>query len=245
MNTKLFKIYIGMAAILLTIGACSFDFIPTRGSGDLVSETRQVSGFTAVEFSGAGDVEIIQDGSESIIIETDDDVMEYVTSEVRGGTLFVGLDFDGRVSILPTKMRVTLHVIDLNTISTSGAWDIQAESFETDSLNATISGAGSLQIDSLSANTLEAEISGAGEFTLAGQVEEQHVAISGTGTYKAGDLESQSAVVEISGAGNATLWVIETLEVSISGTGHVDYYGSPQVNLDQSGVGEVNNLGEK
>ncbi|NTV37818.1 MAG: hypothetical protein HGA82_01265 [Anaerolineales bacterium] len=99
MNTKLFKIYLGMAVILLTIGACSFDFIPKQGSGNLVSETRQVSGFTAVDFSGAGEVEIIQDGTESITIETDDDVMEHVTTEVHGGTLYVGFDFDGHMAV--------------------------------------------------------------------------------------------------------------------------------------------------
>ena len=103
MNTRYLKMAFGMNLILLLASACSF--IPTRGSGDLVTETRQVSGFEAVEFSGAGEVEIIQDGTESISIETDDDVMPHVLTEVEDGTLIVRLDFEGMISIQPTRLH--------------------------------------------------------------------------------------------------------------------------------------------
>lgn len=243
MNAKYLKVSIGMVIILLLASACGI--IPTRGSGNLVSETRDVSGFETVVFSGAGDVEIIQDGTESITIETDDDVMPYVETEVRGGTLYVGLDFDGIASILPTEMNVTLHVASLNGITASGAWSVHAESIETDSLEALISGTGSIRIDSLIATDLAADISGAGEFEIAGQVTSQHVGISGTGKYLAGDLQSETVKIDISGAGEATLWVTEMLDVTVSGTGQVDYYGRPQVSFDESGSGDINGLGDK
>ncbi|MBI4731193.1 MAG: DUF2807 domain-containing protein [Chloroflexi bacterium] len=243
MNAKYLKISVGMAVILLLASACGI--IPTRGSGNLVSETREVSGFDAVVFSGAGDVEIIQDGTESITIETDDDVMQYVETVVRDGTLYVGLDFDGIASIIPTEMNVTLHVAALAGITASGAWSVHAESIETDSLEALISGAGSIRIDSLTATDLVADISGAGEFEIAGQVTSQRIGISGTGKYHAGDLQSEVVVIDISGAGEATLWVTESLDVTVSGTGQVDYYGRPQVSFDESGSGDINGLGDK
>ncbi len=243
MNAKYLKISIGMAVILLLASACGI--IPTRGSGNLVSETREVSGFDTVVFSGAGDVEIIQDGTESITIETDDDVMQYVETVVRDGTLYVGLDFDGIASIIPTEVNVTLHVVTLTGITASGAWSVHAESLETDSLEALISGTGSIRIDLLTATDLVADISGAGEFEIAGQVTSQQVGISGTGKYHAGDLQSEVVVIDISGAGEATLWVTESLDVTVSGTGQVDYYGRPQVSFDESGSGDINGLGNK
>jgi hypothetical protein len=243
MNAKLLKVFTGMAVLLLLVSACGY--LPTRGSGDLITETRQVSGFEAVEFSGAGDVEIIQDGTESITIETDDDVMEHVTTEVRGGTLYVGLDFDGPISIMPTEMNVTLHVSELNEIGASGAWDVRAESIETDSLEARISGAGSVRIDTLTADDLTVEVSGAGDVEIGGEVVSQRISLSGAGKYRAGDLQSETASIDISGAGEATLWATETLDVEVSGAGQVDYYGSPQVSFDQSGAGDVHSLGDK
>jgi len=243
MNTKSLKVVIGMAVILLLASACGF--IPTRGSGDLVTETRQVSGFTAVEFSGAGHVEIIQDGTESITIETDDDVMEHVTTEVRGGTLVVGFDFDGPTSIMPTEMNVTLHVSALDEISASGAWDVTAESLETGRLDASISGAGSIHIDSLTADDLIVDVSGAGEVEIGGQVVSARISLSGAGKYQAGDLQSATTSIDISGAGEATVWATESLDVEVSGAGQVDYYGSPQVSFDQSGAGDIHSLGDK
>ena len=243
MNAKLLKVFTGMAVLLLLVSACGF--IPTRGSGDLITETREVSGFDAVEFSGAGDVEIIQDGTESITIETDDDVMEHVTTEVRGGTLVVGFDFDGPTSIMPTEMNVTLHVSELSEINASGAWEVTCASLETGDLQIGISGAGSVRIDALTADELTAEISGAGEMDIAGQVSAQHISLSGAGKYHAGDLQSETAEIGISGAGEATLWVTESLDVEVSGAGQVDYYGSPTVSFDQSGAGDVHSLGDK
>jgi hypothetical protein len=243
MNAKKLKIVLGMAVILLLVSACGL--IPTRGSGNLISETRAVSGFEAVEFSGAGNVEIIQDGTESITIETDDNVMPYVETEVRGGTLYVGLDFNRLASIIPTKMNVTLHVVSLTGITASGAWDVHSESIETDSLQTLISGTGSIRIDLLTATDLVANISGAGEMEIAGQVPSQRIGISGTGQYLAGDLQSETVEIDISGAGDATLWVTESLDASVSGTGQVDYYGSPQVKFNGSGAGDVTGLGDK
>jgi hypothetical protein len=243
MNTRKLLSAIGMVAILLLVSACGF--IPTRGSGHVISETRDVSGFDAVVFSGAGDVEIIQDGSESITIQTDDDVMPYVTTEVRGGTLYVGLDFKGILSIMPTRMDVTLHVDTLSRISTSGAWKVSSEELEAENLRAMISGTGSISIGMLTASDLVADISGAGNMEIAGRVASQRVGISGTGRYRAADLQSETVEIDISGAGDAVVWATESLDVTVSGAGHVDYYGSPQVHFDQSGSGNIKNLGEK
>jgi Putative auto-transporter adhesin, head GIN domain len=243
MNTKRLIPLTGMVVFLLLVSACGI--IPDRGSGNLVSETRDVSGFDTVEFSGAGDVEIVQDGTESITIKTDDDVMPHVRTEVVGSTLQVYLDFSGILSILPTRLNVTLHVKDLTGITASGAWDAHSDSLETTDLNILISGAGTISIDALTATDVLADISGAGKMELAGEVTSQDVSLSGAGKYLAGDLKSKTATMDISGAGDATLWVTGSLTVSVSGTGHVEYYGQPQVSFTESGSGTIKSLGDK
>jgi Putative auto-transporter adhesin, head GIN domain len=252
MNTKYIKIAIGLAVILLFASACGV--LPNRGSGRLITETRDVSGFNAVEFggsgnlfmySGAGNVEIVQDGIESITIETDDDVMEYVTTEVSGRNLFVKLDFGGQPPVLPTEMNITVHVRELNEIVVSGAWDMRAGLIESDRLEASISGAGNFRIDTLTVNDLRVDVSGAGDMEIGGEAASQRITLSGAGKYRAGDLQSGTATINISGAGKATLWVTGTLDVEISGAGRVDYYGDPTVSFHQSGAGSIHHLGDK
>lgn len=243
MNTKLHKIVLPLTLLLLLTSACTF--LPRRGSGRLITETRPVSGFEAVVLSGAGSLEIIQDGSESITIETDDDVMPHVETDVRAGTLYVGFDFDEAVSLMPTDVNITLHVRSLDSISASGAWEITCAALEADALEIAFSGAGQVRLDDLQAASLTAEISGAGRMKVAGQVESQSVSIIGTGRYEAGDLQSETAVVTLSGTGQATVWASDSLEAHISGAGQIEYYGSPQVSFDQSGAGAIRSLGDK
>lgn len=242
MNTKLLKASLGLTIVMLLVSACGI--IPTLGSRNLISETRAVSGFVRVEVSGGGSMDILQDGTESLTVETDDNVMQYVTSEVRGNTLYLGLDF-GLRSFLPSRLHFTLHVKDLTGISTSGSWDVVSESIQTGDLSIDISGSGKVIINTLTANELDTTVSGSGELDLSGEAKQQTINISGSGKYLAGDLRTQAATVRISGSGNVTVWASETLAVHVSGNGNVRYYGSPQVSFDQSGSGNVHSLGDK
>ncbi len=243
MNIKILKLISAMAVVLFLLSACIS--LPRSGSGRLVTETRDVSNFDSVDLSGAGQLEIIQDGSESLLIETNDYLIEHITTEVRGGTLYVGFDFDTPISLLPTEIKFTLHVRNLEQISVSGAWEIACDSLEADRLSLEINGAGRVRLKDLRAEVLNASLGGAGQIVIAGQVDSQDVEINGAGQYQADDLQSETATVSISGTGQATVWASERLTVETSGAGLVEYYGSPQVVFDRSGAGEIRSLGEK
>ncbi len=243
MNTKLLKTIIGMTVLLLLVSACGV--IPTFGSRNLITEDRAVSGYDRLNVSGGGDVTVIQDGTESVSIETDDNVMQYVTSEVRGGTLYVGLEFHGLRSVIPSALHVTVHVKEISGISTSGSWAVTAETLQSGDLDVSVSGSGKVTIQALTADSLKVDISGSGSTDLAGSVTSQQISISGSGRYTAGDLQSQDTRVDVSGSGNVTVWASATLDGSISGSGSINYYGSPQVSFDQSGSGHLKSLGAK
>jgi len=242
MNTKILKASLGLTIVMLLVSACGI--MPTLGSRNLITESRKVSGFERVEVSGGGSMEIIQDGTEALSVETDDNMMQYVTSEVRGGTLYLGLD-SGTHSLLPSRLHFSLHVKDLSGITTSGSWEVDSASIQTSALNIVISGSGKVIVKALTADKLDTTISGSGELDLTGDAKQQNVDISGSGKYLAGELRSQGASVSISGSGNVTVWASETLRVHVSGSGDVSYYGSPQVSFDESGSGKIHNLGVK
>lgn len=197
-----------------------------KGSGNIVTESRPVSGYTALSFSGAGDLNITQADTESLSITTDDNLMEYIETSVQGGTLLI--EFSEGVSLEPSEgIDFDISVIELNDV--------------------TFSGAGSLEADSLNvaAATFDIEVSGVAECTIAGQVEEQNITASGTLTYDAADFQCSTATVDISGVGDVTVWVSDALDVVISGVGNVYYWGLPSTTTDISGIGDVQGLGPK
>lgn len=248
-----FLLIIFVIAALTT--ACYVPSSPrlVRGSGNVIAEDRNVSGFDKIAVEGAGRVIITQGDRESLTIETDDNLMEYIRTEVKGDTLEIGFEDDvvfssgrGRVALDPTEGFVfRISVINLEAISVSGAADFEMDKIKTDSFDISLSGAGQVTIADLDANSLNVLVSGAGDVNLAGRVDDQVIKLSGLGRFQAFDLESQEASIIISGAGGANVWVSEMLDVTISGAGDVKYYGNPSVNPNISGVGRIQSQGEK
>ena len=127
----------------------------TGGAG----ESRDVRGFTSVELTSFGDLQIDQTGTE-FTIEAAPDVLPQLTSEVSGGVL--------RLGVVPgTTIRATTPVVYRLTVA---ALDSVAVSCEETSRPRTCRPA-------------TADISGAGDMTLSGTVDLQVVTISGTGEY--------------------------------------------------------------
>ena len=236
---KKFIVLIGVLLVSL-LTACGL--IGVRGSGNVISESRSVSNFSRVSLSGSGELIITQGGGESLTIEADDNLMQYLESEVRGDTLHLGSKRNTNVN--PTRaIRYNLGIIELNSLNLSGSGRAEANSIDTDSLDIGVSGSGNVRINTLGADSLTVRISGSGEFELGGRVVDQEIRISGSGDYFARELESKTTKITVSGSGKATVWVIDSLDVNISGSGSVDYYGQPAINMLGSGSGNLNNLG--
>lgn len=244
---SLLKISLLLIVVFL-LSACSLPFISVvRGSGNLETETRDVSGFSKITLNGAGQLIITQGSTESLEIQAEDNVLPKLISEVKGDTLVLGYEeHTWRRSVIPTeKIVYTLTVIDLTEFTFNGAGDLQMEMLETSSLELNVNGAGNIVIGSLMADDLSVTISGTGSVQIAGEVESQSINIEGAGNYQSGDLQSQTASIQVDGLGNSTLWVINSIDITINGAGSVDYYGTPNVTQDINGLGDVSNLGEK
>jgi len=232
-----------LLAVLLTATGCSTRMI--TGSGNLVTETRQVSGFDRIDLSGSGTVVVTQGAGETLTIETDDNVLEYVLSDVENGTLKLG--FKSGVNIInTTRLVFNVGVDDLTRLDISGSGSIEVDRLETDHLDIDVSGSGEVQISELTSGRVKLSISGSGIIDLTGDVPVQDVSVSGSGRHQGSDLCGESVTVIVSGSGGATVCATETLDAEVSGSGSVSYYGDPSsVTRSGSGSGVINDLGEK
>ena len=222
-----------MAALLLS--GCT---------GAIVTETREVSGFSAISISTFGEIEIRQGDTESLTISAPSDYMRYIETEVENGTLLISTR-KGFIGAPTRRVEFILTVKDLKSLHFSGAGVIKVmDKLQTSTFSLNMSGAGSIEIEDLTADTLTVNFSSAGAIVIAGSVENQSVNLSGVGSYEAGDLQSKVASVNLSGAGSATIWAVDSLDVTVSGVGSVGYYGSPRVTQNVSGLGSVNSKGE-
>jgi hypothetical protein len=189
-----------------------------RGSGDLITETRDVSGFDEIVVLGSGTVNVEVTGTESLEVEAEDNIMPFLTIEVVNGRLELGFE-SGQLLSPRRDITYTITAAQLNGVTIRGSGDIEATNVDAD--------------------TFAAEISGSGDVTPAGTSRHLTVTISGSGKFDGSDLEAATGEVKVSGSGNVTVNVADDLDVTISGSGDVKYIGDPSLSTDISGSGDI------
>lgn len=217
-----------------------------RGSGNVISETRDVSGFRALEIDYPAEVFVSQGDQELLTIEAEDNLLPGLKTEVDNGVLQIFYKAEKGKHVNPTRVvKITIVARDLKDVEFNSAGELTIEGLKTDSLEVSLSGAGSLELERVQIKGLGVDLSGAGSMTASGTADDLNLNISGFGDFKGADLHGKVASVNISGAGSATVWVDDDLTASISGAGSIRYYGSASVSKRISGVGDVNHVGDK
>jgi len=218
-----------------------------RGSGVVVSQTRQLADFNSIEIDYPVEITLQQGNANSLTVTAENNLVPQLATPVSGSTLTIENnqpDWTRRVT--PTRPVVILMTVkDLQQVDFPSAGTLTVGKLQTDHLDLTIGGAGTVTLANLTTHKLDVDLSGAGNINASGSADNLTLDISGLGGFHGADLASQSAGITISGAGNATVWAKTSLDVEISGTGSVNYYGSPQVSREVSGLGSVTGLGNK
>ncbi|MBA3824674.1 MAG: DUF2807 domain-containing protein [Ktedonobacterales bacterium] len=209
-----------------------------KGSGNVKTDVRQVSGFSSVKLSGIGSLEIAQTGTEGLSISAEDNLLPLINTNVQGGVL--DIHSQPNTNLQPTKPIIyLLSVKDLTAITLSGAGSVTAQQFKTPNLTVDLSGAGDINLTGLQLNSLTVKISGTGNMTVVGTTTNEDVSASGVGDYKGEQLASATAKVRLSGVGSAAVRASQSLDVTISGVGSLTYYGDPTVTQHITGLGKV------
>ena len=189
-----------------------------QGSGKVTTENRTVSGYDSISLSGSGKLEIEQNGSEALSISADDNLLQYLTSEVKGHELV--LEVKSGYNLSPSKPIVfKVGAKDLKSVSCAG------------DTNATLKG--------IHTEELKLSMAGSGDISAEGAADHQEISIAGSGKYVGGGLKSKDTKINISGSGDAVLAASDSLDVTIAGSGSIKYFGDPKIKQSIVGSGTI------
>ena len=233
---------IAVAVFLGPVG-CDEDvaMTPARdvfGSGNVVDESRSVTGFTGIRAEAIGKVYVTIGNEDRLVVSAEDNLLPHIVTEVQDGVLRIRVE-DG-IDLEPTEdieYRVTAR--SLESLSLSGVGAIEGADISAGALSLSQSGVGGLRLGNLDLGTLDASLSGVGEIVLSGNVVEQTVTHAGVGRYDASNLASAEAVVTLSSVGSVSVRVSDRLTATSSGIGSICYIGSPTVEATITGSGTV------
>ena len=231
-----------MLLALLT-GSCLVGTI--EGSGNVTTEAREVSGFERVALSNMGRVVLTQGETEGLTVRADDNLMNHIVTEVRDGTLHIGLTQKAGFAVFRPSAPIVIDVSfrELSGLDVSGSGTVEVERLETNFLDMSVSGSGDIRVGDLTAGEVRTSISGSGEVSIDGEAETQAIGVSGSGRYRAQGLVTRNGTVSVSGSGLAVVHASDTLDVGISGSGTVRYVGEPHVTESISGTGKIESIG--
>jgi hypothetical protein len=211
---------------------CTLVLASVTGSAKTVKETRNIGAFTKINAQSGIDVYFTQGNLHHIEIETDDEILQKVRTEIKGETLSIGWNSKNRKNIFEgfkgknvlIKVYVTAPV--LNEISASGGVDFYLGDLSCDdSFQIYLSGAADAHIDNLNVNG------------------NTHIAVSGGADCTIKSLQAKSGDFSASGAGDMVirrLNVSECLSVSASGGSDIELSGNANnVSITASGGTDI------
>jgi len=200
-----------------------------KGQGEVTKNKIQLEEFTGIEAGGAQEIVLLNGDSYSAVIETNENLQQYISYEVVNKKLRFKFNKIKRYDEM--KFYVTAPVFEF--IGISGAAELEKpETLKGDKLKISSSGAaeGKLKLDY---NSVVANSSGASELKLSGNITSLVANTSGASEVKAYDLNTKTAAVKASGASECSVNATENLTYSTSGSASVKYSEKPKTLIIQ------------
>lgn len=180
-------------------------FESVSGSGNIQTEQRNVGEFKSIDVSDAFTVEITAQKNFSVEVETDDNILPRVKTEIENGVLKIRREghFSGR-----SKVLIRISAPDIENLEVSGTSKVSVNDLNNDFLNLDVSGASKININGKT-NRLKMDVSGASKIN-------------------AENLTAENVSVEASGASKIDVFVSNELNADLSGATKLTYSGDPQ-----------------
>ena len=192
------------------------NFGAEKGSGNVASERREVAEFSKIDVSHVFQVEVTAQSEFGVEVEADDNLLQFIKTEVRGDTLYIDLDQRVKTS---NGMKIRISAPDIERVDASGASRVN--------------------ISNLKNSELTVDTSGASKINVAGETGTLTVDVSGASQIDLGNLQAASANIDASGASFVSVNVANELIADASGASRITYAGSPKVQKSTHGASSV------
>ena len=186
------------------------------GSGKRELQKREVAAFTSIMTEGAFNIEVTCQKDLGLQVEGDDNVLDYVSTEVSNNVLRLK-NTKGYSVNEPVKLKIS--VPNLEALS--------------------VSGAGRIEIKGMNNEKFVIDSNGAPSISVSGTTKSIYINTNGAGKIDTHSLHASRAVVDSKGVSRVDLDVADQLDVTVSGPSVVFYKGDPVVNKTVHGPGKV------
>lgn len=216
--------------------------IKVQGNGNIISKEISVNSFIRLHLSLTGQIELVQADEEKVVIEADENLMEYMEIDNSGRTLYVTAggkwripDFTSLKTTIYYRQLYTLYnacekasLVCANTLRSGEPVEIKIYSDKS-----TIS----LDVDAASVKLITACV---GNVEIKGACNLLEISAKSQGNLDAKNMKAKNVILKNYSQGDIDLFADETLTISNYGQGNIHYWGNGVIkDIKQYGDGEV------
>lgn len=209
------------------------------GSGNVIRQERSVSDFSTIKVQGSADVILSQGDKVSVVVQADDNLVENITTKVKGDALLIETEGNIRSS---KKFEVLVTIPRLDGIEINGSGDVESNGkISGNTLAISINGSGDVDLD-LDYKALTANVNGSGDIEISGVTGDLDLGIMGSGDFEASELRLNLCKISVFGSGDIKLsGSAATVVVELSASGDVNLFNliAESVTVRSNGSGDV------
>lgn len=233
-------------ALLLTALISTITFAKAQNVVyDANAQTRNVSGFYAIQVAGGIDIYLAQGSNEGVAVSAGEEkFIHKIKTEVKEGVLMIWYDNDkswwSDKTVNNKKLKAYVTVKEVKSIQASGASDVYVQGrVQADELKLKMSGASDFK-GAINCFKLSISNSGASDIHLTGAATHTKITMSGASAFKNYDFVTDYCDIHVSGASHVKITVNKEMNASASGASSVSYKGTAAAgNISSSGAGSV------
>jgi hypothetical protein len=238
MNSRSLLALLMIGLAILPVRATAGSGAMVSGSGNVVDDTRALSGFSVLVLRAPVDVTLKAGDTERVTLRGDDNILPLIETKIVGGRLEISTRRKASFS-MQRSIKATVEFKRIDAIRIAGSGDVRADTIKTPVLEIEIRGAGDVKIDQVEADALAVSVAGSGDVAAKGRAAKIGVVVDGSGDVDVAGVEAKQAAVRIHGSGDVKVHATDVLEAESVGSGDVRYRGSPQVRKTVRGSGAV------
>lgn len=217
--------------------------IGIQGNGKIVVREIGVSSFIRLHLGVKGTVELIQSNEEKVEVETDENLMEYVTAVNAGRTLYVSTEEGLRHPVF-TKILVKVYFRQIDNLRNCCSGDVR--SIGTISYTAPfevkLQCEGDTDLD-LDVPSLKLKMQCEGDVTLKGKCNILEIKDQADGNLMCREMKAANVSLINMSEGNIEIYADESVTIKHMGQGTIHYYGPGRLkDIIIMGEGEVKHM---
>ena len=201
-----------------------------KGNGNVITENRTTTDYEKIAVGGSFDVTLVAGKEGKLTIEIEDNLSQYLITEVKEGTLKI--KWKKGINVRTKKgVKITIPFKQINAISLAGSGNIKTKDvISSHDLVLKLAGSGNLDLD-VKASELITKIAGSGDMNINGNTTKLVCKIAGSGDFDSYDLSIQNLEAKIAGSGTLRATINGKISAKIVGSGSISYKGNGTIEL--------------